>query len=118
MWYAMREALAIVSEEGLEAMWKRHVDVHNQLWQGLNELGLQPFVENPDDRLITVNTIKARRCQGWWCWGCCSGGSGGGAVDAVASVVTPLPHHCALCRPPQVPEGIDWAAVCANAMNK
>jgi aspartate aminotransferase-like enzyme len=27
MWYAMREALAIVGEEGLEGMWARHLKV-------------------------------------------------------------------------------------------
>ena len=75
MWYAMREALALVAEEGLEAMWARHKACHDQLWKGLAEMGLQPFVENPDDRLCTVNTIK-------------------------------------------VPEGVDWAAVVKNAMDK
>ena len=30
-WYAMREALAIVGEEGLEPMWKRHKDLHMQV---------------------------------------------------------------------------------------
>lgn len=27
MWYAMREALALVAEEGLPAMWERHTAV-------------------------------------------------------------------------------------------
>ena len=61
MWYAMREALAIVSEEGLEASWARHEAVHRQLLAGLGELGLEPFVADPKDRLATVNTIKV------WC---------------------------------------------------
>lgn len=75
MWYAMREALAIVAEQGLESMWARHEAAHKQLWEGLSALGLKPFVEKPEDRLVTVNTIK-------------------------------------------VPEGIDWAAVSKNAMDK
>ncbi|KAI3429701.1 hypothetical protein D9Q98_005786 [Chlorella vulgaris] len=75
MWYAMREALAIVSEEGLEAGWVRHEQAHKALWAGLSEMGLHPFVADPKDRLVTVNTIK-------------------------------------------VPEGVDWAAVCKNAMDK
>lgn len=58
MWYAMREALAVVAEEGLESMWERHAAVHNQLWEGLSKMGLEPFVEDPAERLITVNTIK------------------------------------------------------------
>jgi aspartate aminotransferase-like enzyme len=54
----MREALALVAEEGLEVMWARHTAAHKQLWEGLGAMGLEPFVANPSDRLITVNTIK------------------------------------------------------------
>ncbi len=70
-WYAMREALAIVNEEGLEPMWARHVARHEQLWEGLRSMGLQPYVEKAEDRLITVNTIKVRGsgCQGLPGWG-------------------------------------------------
>lgn len=57
-WYAVREALSIAMEEGLEAMWSRHQQVHRLLWDGLTGLGLQPFVEAKTDRLATVNTIK------------------------------------------------------------
>lgn len=32
-----------------------------QLWEGLSALGLKPFVEKPEDRLVTVNTIKVRQ---------------------------------------------------------
>jgi alanine-glyoxylate transaminase/serine-glyoxylate transaminase/serine-pyruvate transaminase len=48
--YAMREALAIAGEEGLEAMWVRHVAMHRRLWAGLAALGLEPFVEDEADR--------------------------------------------------------------------
>lgn len=65
MWYAMREALAIVAEEGLEAMWARHEAVHKQLWEGLGAMGLEPFVEDPKDRLCTVNTIKVPAGVDW-----------------------------------------------------
>lgn len=73
--YAMREALQIVADEGLDKMWARHLAAHQQLWEGLHSLGLQSYVENDADRLITVNTIK-------------------------------------------VPEGVDWAKVVKNAMDK
>eukprot|EP00877_Chromochloris_zofingiensis_P003269 jgi/Chrzof1/12943/Cz07g13110.t1 len=56
--YAMREALAIVQEEGLASIWERHLAVHQQMWEGLTALGLAPFVQHPKDRLITVNTIR------------------------------------------------------------
>lgn len=61
--YAMREALVLVGEEGLDSMWARHKRLHDDLWVGLHELGLEPFVENPDERLVTVNTIKVRTGQ-------------------------------------------------------
>eukprot|EP00887_Chlorella_sp_A99_P003976 scaffold11.g3976.t1 len=65
MWYAMREALAIVAEEGLDNMWARHLACHKQLWEGLTALGLEPFVEKPEDRLVTVNTIKVPEGVDW-----------------------------------------------------
>lgn len=61
----MREALAIVAEEGLEAMWARHEAAHKQLWAGLGELGLKPFVAAPEDRLVTVNTIAVPEGVDW-----------------------------------------------------
>lgn len=36
-----------------------------QLWEGLSALGLKPFVEKPEDRLVTVNTIKVRSGGRW-----------------------------------------------------
>lgn len=77
MWYAMREALALVAEEGLEKMWERHLEGHRMLWEGLTELGLEPFVEDPKDRLITVNTIKVGSGQAW------EGGAGSGPRGVV-----------------------------------
>ncbi|MEW5300914.1 MAG: hypothetical protein WDW38_005173 [Sanguina aurantia] len=73
--YAMREALAILQDEGLPAIWARTQACHDQLWHGLNGLGLESFIANKEDRLITVNTIR-------------------------------------------VPEGVDWAMLVKNAMDK
>lgn len=177
MWYAMREALAIVSEEGLDAMWARHEAVHKQLWEGLRSMGLEPFVEDPKDRLVTVNTIKVGERTP------CGAGLPGGALGrqralvllcsacfALLAVATarawprPVPQWqpgselrqaigesgiyvrassliqavpgrqagvrrgaallsncsrpCCPCARTQVPEGVDWAAVCKNAMDK
>jgi len=58
--YAMREALAISSEEGLKEQWQRHENMHHMLWDGLKSMGLKSFVENDSERLITVNTITVR----------------------------------------------------------
>ena len=57
--------MALVSEEGLEAMWARHKATHDQLWEGLTAMGLEPFVEDPNDRLPTVNTIKVPEGVDW-----------------------------------------------------
>ena len=58
--YAMREALAIIAEEGLPAVWQRHRDMHGMLWQGLGRLGLQPLVRDPSHRLAAVNAIQVQ----------------------------------------------------------
>ncbi len=42
--YALREALRIVAEEGLEARFARHRTNAEMLWAGLEELDLPPFV--------------------------------------------------------------------------
>ena len=57
-WYGIREALAIASAEGLEAMWARHRKLHLYMWEELRKLGLEPFVEKEQYRLVSVNTIK------------------------------------------------------------
>ena len=65
----MREALAIVAEEGLDTMWKRHTQLAKQLWQGLAELGLKPFVTVAEDRQALhemhgeQNTASGRACS-------------------------------------------------------
>jgi alanine-glyoxylate transaminase/serine-glyoxylate transaminase/serine-pyruvate transaminase len=35
------------------------------LWKGLTALGLEPFVPNPSDRLVCVNTIKVPEGIDW-----------------------------------------------------
>lgn len=56
-------------------MWRRHNAAAEQLWQGLSDLGLEPHVRDPNERLVTVNTIR-------------------------------------------VPEGVDWAALVAHALQR
>ena len=41
-------------------MWQRHTDMHHMLWDGLKEMGLEPYVPAEQDRLVTVNTITVR----------------------------------------------------------
>ena len=55
--FALREALRIVMEEGLEARWERHKQNQQALVAGLEAMGLQMFVANPADRMINVTGI-------------------------------------------------------------
>jgi len=56
--YGMREALRLVLEEGLEARWDRHRNNQQALVAGLEAMGLEMFVADPADRLITVTAVK------------------------------------------------------------
>jgi alanine-glyoxylate transaminase / serine-glyoxylate transaminase / serine-pyruvate transaminase len=56
--YALREAMRIVMEEGLEVRWERHRVNQLALVAGIEAMGLQLFVEKPKDRLVTVTAVK------------------------------------------------------------
>jgi alanine-glyoxylate transaminase/serine-glyoxylate transaminase/serine-pyruvate transaminase len=55
--YALREALRMVFEEGLEARFARHRANAELLWEGLEELGLELFVPE-ERRLVQLTTVK------------------------------------------------------------
>jgi alanine-glyoxylate transaminase/serine-glyoxylate transaminase/serine-pyruvate transaminase len=55
--YALREALRLVHEEGLEARWQRHQLNHRALVAGIEAMGLQMNVA-PDDRLWSLNAVR------------------------------------------------------------
>ena len=55
--YALREALRLVSEEGLEARFERHRLNHQALLAGLQAMGLEPFAQ-AGHRLWTLNTVR------------------------------------------------------------
>jgi alanine-glyoxylate transaminase/serine-glyoxylate transaminase/serine-pyruvate transaminase len=54
MIYALREALRLVQEEGLEARFKRHELNHRALVAGLDAMGIKMFVEE-GSRLWSLN---------------------------------------------------------------
>jgi alanine-glyoxylate transaminase/serine-glyoxylate transaminase/serine-pyruvate transaminase len=56
--YGLREAMRIALEEGLEARWERHRTNQQALLAGLEAMGIEPFVPNPADRMVTVTGIK------------------------------------------------------------
>lgn len=57
MIYAMREALRIVVEEGLEARFARHEKVHKAFVAGLEAMGLSLFTSGPKLPMLNVINI-------------------------------------------------------------
>jgi alanine-glyoxylate transaminase/serine-glyoxylate transaminase/serine-pyruvate transaminase len=55
--YALREALAIIMEEGLENRWTRHRENSCAFVEGIEELGLRMLVE-PEHRLWSLNAVR------------------------------------------------------------
>jgi alanine-glyoxylate transaminase/serine-glyoxylate transaminase/serine-pyruvate transaminase len=57
MTYAIREALRLLAEEGIEQVWARHQRNAEQLWDGLAALGLRCHVDQAH-RLPTLTTVR------------------------------------------------------------
>ncbi|HSR66766.1 MAG TPA: alanine--glyoxylate aminotransferase family protein [Acidobacteriota bacterium] len=55
--YALREALRLVHEEGLQTRWGRHRSAHQALVAGIEAMGLKMHVEEPY-RLWPLNTVS------------------------------------------------------------
>jgi alanine-glyoxylate transaminase/serine-glyoxylate transaminase/serine-pyruvate transaminase len=55
--YALREALRLIHEEGLEARWRRHEQNHRALVAGVEAMGLSMAVA-PANRLWSLNAIS------------------------------------------------------------
>jgi alanine-glyoxylate transaminase/serine-glyoxylate transaminase/serine-pyruvate transaminase len=57
MSYALREALAIILEEGLEARWRRHESNSRAFVAAIESMGLEMLVA-PEHRLWSLNAVK------------------------------------------------------------
>src|SRR5271157_5573252 len=55
--FALREAMRLVIEEGLEARWERHRVNQLALIAGIEAMGMGLLVKNPADRLPTVTAV-------------------------------------------------------------
>ena len=55
--YALREALAIILEEGLEVRWRRHERNSQAFVAGIEAMGLEMLVA-PEHRLWSLNTVR------------------------------------------------------------
>jgi alanine-glyoxylate transaminase/serine-glyoxylate transaminase/serine-pyruvate transaminase len=58
LFYALREGLAMVAEEGRENRWARHQRNHAAFVAGIEAMGLLMLVETSGDRLWTLNTVS------------------------------------------------------------
>lgn len=58
MTYALREALVMIHEEGLEARFARHRRNQQALLSGAQAMGLEPAVEDPAARLPSLTTLR------------------------------------------------------------
>jgi alanine-glyoxylate transaminase/serine-glyoxylate transaminase/serine-pyruvate transaminase len=57
LYYAMHEALSIIAEEGLEARLDRHRRAGERLTRGLIQLGFEPLVAAPENRIWHLTTV-------------------------------------------------------------
>ncbi|HIQ30377.1 MAG TPA: alanine--glyoxylate aminotransferase family protein [Candidatus Caldiarchaeum subterraneum] len=57
MLYALREALRIIREEGIEDRWRRHETTGRALIRGLEALGMALLVEDEEIRLPQLTTV-------------------------------------------------------------
>ena len=55
--YALREALLLIHEEGLERRWDRHLQNHRALVRGVEAMGLEMAVA-PEYRLPSLNAVR------------------------------------------------------------
>ncbi|AFZ00710.1 alanine-glyoxylate aminotransferase apoenzyme [Calothrix sp. PCC 6303] len=56
MYYALRESLRLIAEEGIENCWQRHQQNVEYLWESLESIGLKMHVEK-QYRLPTLTTV-------------------------------------------------------------
>jgi alanine-glyoxylate transaminase/serine-glyoxylate transaminase/serine-pyruvate transaminase len=56
MFYALREALLVIAEEGIENRWERHRRCHKSFVKGVEAMGLSMHVP-AEHRIATLNTV-------------------------------------------------------------
>jgi len=56
MFYALREALLVVADEGIENRWQRHRRSHQSFVKGIEGMGLRLHVSE-GHRVVTLNTV-------------------------------------------------------------
>jgi len=56
MFYALREALLVIAQEGIENRWERHRNAHQSFVKGIEAMGLRLHVPEAH-RITTLNTV-------------------------------------------------------------
>lgn len=56
--YALREGLALVQEEGVEARFARHQEVHDEFVGRMEAAGFEMFIPDDAQRIPTINTMR------------------------------------------------------------
>jgi len=57
MFYALRKALLVIAEEGIENRWERHRRCHKSFVKGVEAMGLSMHVP-AEHRIATLNTVR------------------------------------------------------------
>ena len=57
MFYALREALTVIADEGIKNRWERHRRSHKSFVQGVEAIGLRLHVPK-EHRIATLNTVS------------------------------------------------------------
>jgi alanine-glyoxylate transaminase/serine-glyoxylate transaminase/serine-pyruvate transaminase len=57
MFYALREALLVIAEEGIENRWERHRGCHGSFVKGIEAMSLRMHVPE-EHRIATLNTVR------------------------------------------------------------
>jgi alanine-glyoxylate transaminase/serine-glyoxylate transaminase/serine-pyruvate transaminase len=57
MFYALREALALIAEEGIKERWQRHLSAHQAFVKAIEDIGLEMHVPL-GQRIWNLNTVR------------------------------------------------------------
>jgi alanine-glyoxylate transaminase/serine-glyoxylate transaminase/serine-pyruvate transaminase len=58
LYYALRQALRVIDDEGLESRWQRHREVHRYFVERMQDMGLEMHVAE-GRRIPNLNTVRA-----------------------------------------------------------
>lgn len=63
--YGLREAIAIFCQQGLKSVIRRHVECSHRLQRGIENMGLEMFVSEPNHRMSSINVVKIPNGVDW-----------------------------------------------------